>query len=252
MNKTLLALAALTTLSAVPMLARAEGSPLSFNAAVSSDYRFRGISQTRLKPAVSAGVDYAAPNGFYVGAWGSSIKWIKDSGGDADFELDVYGGYKGEISKGLGFDVGVLQYIYPSAKTTDWDKTYKDPNTTEIYGALTFGPVTGKVSYAVSNLFGNYDMPNGRDTKGSYYAEVAAPFELGGGFMLTPHVGYQKVHNLSAYDYTDYSVSVSKDFSGFTLSATAVGTDADKGLYVTPSKKFTGRSALVLAAKYSF
>ncbi|MES2889591.1 MAG: TorF family putative porin [Pseudomonadota bacterium] len=253
MKHALLALSALMGLTAVPALSHAQSSPLSFNAAVSSDYRYRGISQTRLKPAFSAGVDYAAANGFYVGAWGSTIKWIKDFGGDADVEIDVYGGYKGQFSKGLGYDVGLLQYIYPSAQTPTWDAGFEDPNTTELYGALTFGPVTGKVSYSLSNLFGNYDFVNGRDTKGSYYLDLSAPFEVGGGFTLTPHIGYQKVKNLDVASYSDYAVTLSKDFSGFLLSASVVGTDADKTFYASPANgKFLGRSGVVLQAKYSF
>ena len=73
-------------------------SSLSFNAGVVSDYRYRGISQSRLDPAVQGGVDYADKSGFYVGAWGSSIKWIKDAnGGNAPVEVDLYGGYKGAV-----------------------------------------------------------------------------------------------------------------------------------------------------------
>jgi uncharacterized protein (TIGR02001 family) len=85
---------------------------LAFNAGAVSDYRYRGISQTRLKPAVQGGVDYSA-GGLYVGAWASTIKWIKDAGGDADVEIDLYGGYKGELAKDVAFDVGVLTYQYP-------------------------------------------------------------------------------------------------------------------------------------------
>ena len=56
----------------------------SYNAAVTSDYRYRGISQTRLKPALQGGADWVNnPTGFYAGAWASTIKWIKDGGGDA-------------------------------------------------------------------------------------------------------------------------------------------------------------------------
>lgn len=250
---TLLALAAVSALGGLPILAHAQSSPLSFNAAVSSDYRYRGISQSRLKPAVSGGVDYAAANGFYVGAWGSSIKWIKDFDGDADVEIDLYGGYKGEISKGLGFDVGLLQYLYPSAKTAAWDGLYKNPNTTEVYGALTAGPVTAKLSYALSNLFGNYDFGNAKDSKGSYYLDLSAPFEVGGGVTLTPHIGYQKVRHIANASYTDYAVTASKDFSGFTLSAAVVGTDANKTFYASPANgKFLGKSGVVVAVKYSF
>ena len=61
---------------------------VSFNAAVVSDYRYRGISQTRLDPALQGGADYVNnPSGFYVGTWLSTIKWIKDvPGGDANIE----------------------------------------------------------------------------------------------------------------------------------------------------------------------
>ena len=135
MNKTFLALASTLAVTTLPQLTAAqEASPLAFNVAVTSDYRYRGISQSRLKPAVSAGVDYALPAGFYVGAWASSIKWVKDFGGDSDVELDLYGGFKGEIMPGLAFDVGALRYQYPR------NRLNPSANTTELYGALTYGP----------------------------------------------------------------------------------------------------------------
>ena len=99
MKKIFSAVATVVAVSALPQLAHAEdANPLSFNITLTSDYRYRGISQTRLKPAIQAGVDYALPAGFYIGAWASNIKWIKDAGGDASVEIDVYGGYKGEIA----------------------------------------------------------------------------------------------------------------------------------------------------------
>ena len=113
MKKTLLALAAATALTALPPVSHAQENPLSFNVSLTSDYRYRGISQSRLKPALQGGADYALPNGFYVGTWLSTIKWIKDAGGGADVEWDLYGGYKGELSPGLGFDVGVPDDVGP-------------------------------------------------------------------------------------------------------------------------------------------
>jgi len=256
MKMKLLALAAFTAITALPAVSHAEDSPLSFNVSLTSDYRYRGISQTRLKPALQGGADYALPGGFYVGAWGSTIKWIKDVGGDANVEIDLYGGYKGEITKGLGYDVGLLQYVYPSAKTAAWNALYKDPNTTEIYGAMTFGPVTGKLSYALTNLFGNYDFGASKDSKGSYYLDVSASFDVGGGVSLAPHIGYQKVENIANATYTDYSVTASKDFSGFLVSLAVVGTDADKTFYVpgalANSTKFLGKTSAVAAVKYTF
>lgn len=257
MRFSMMALSAMLVLSAaLPTLARAEGNALTFNAALSSDYRYRGISQSRLKPALSAGVDYALPKGFYVGAWASTIKWVKDAAGDANLELDLYGGYKGEVSKDVTYDVGLLQYVYPSARTTAFDALYKNPNTTEIYGALTMGPVTGKLSYSLSNLFGNYDFAQGKDSKGSVYLDLSANFDVGSGVTLTPHIGYQKVENITNASYTDYALTASKDFSGFVLSAGLVGTNADKNFYVpgpvANSTKFMGKTAAVVSVKYNF
>ncbi len=256
MNKSLPALVAALCAMALPSISVAQDSPLSFNASLTTDYRYRGISQTRLKPALQGGADYALPGGFYIGAWGSTIKWIKDAAGDANIEIDLYGGYKGEIAKDVGFDLGLLQYVYPSAKTPAWDLIYKDPNTTEIYGALTYGPATAKVSYALTNLFGNYDFTNNKKSSGSYYLDLSATFDVGGGVSLAPHVGYQKVKNITNASYTDYSLTASKDFSGFLLSVGVVGTDANKTFYVpgalANSTKFLGKTAAVASVKYTF
>ena len=240
-------------LTALPTVSHAD---LAYNVGVFSDYRYRGISQTRFKPALQGGLDYSA-GGLYLGAWVSTIKWVKDAYGDAQVEVDLYGGYKGDIVKdSLSYDVGLLQYAYPSAKTTAWSASYKDPNTTELYGALTFGPATLKVSYALTNLFGNYDFGAKRDSKGSTYVDLSASFDVGGGVILAPHVGYQKVVHIANASYTDYSLTVSKDFSGLVPSIAIVGTDASKTFYVpggaANSNKFLGKSGVVVGIKYNF
>ena len=238
MKKSLLALSSIVALGAWPSLAMAD---LAFNVGAFTDYRYRGISQTRLKPAVQAGVDYSL-GGFYVGAWASSIKWIKDFGGDASVEIDVYGGYKGEIAKDLAYDVGALTYQYPS------NKLKPNANTTELYGALTYGPATLKYSHAVTNTFGNLKSKN------SSYLDLSATFDAGG-ISVVPHVGYQKIKGPLAKDatYTDYSLTVSKDFSGLVLSLAVVGTDADKTFYSSPvNGKKLGETGLVAGVKYNF
>lgn len=220
-------------------------SSLSFNAGVVSDYRYRGISQSRLDPAVQGGVDYADKSGFYVGAWGSSIKWIKDAGGDAPVEVDLYGGYKGAVGD-VAYDVGFLRYEYSGNKLGSITGL-ADANTNEVYGAVTYGLFTAKYSKSLSNLFGN------PDSKNSYYLDLSAAFDLGEGYSLTPHVGYQKVKNVDAATYTDYSLTLGKDLgNGLSATAALVGTDANKNFYYTPAGKFTGKSGLVVGLKYSF
>jgi uncharacterized protein (TIGR02001 family) len=231
----LAASAATVAALAVPAVSFAADSSVAFNASVVTDYRYRGISQTRLKPAVQGGVDFTA-GAFYLGGWASTIKWIKDGGGDANVEIDLYGGYKGEISKGLGYDIGLLTYQYPS------NGLNPSANTLEIYGALTAGPVTAKYSHSTTNLFGF------ANSKGSGYLDISATFDVGG-FAVTPHIGRQTVKNSGAYSYTDYSLAVSKEVAGITWSATLVDTSTSA---YTGVGKDLGKSGIVLGAKMAF
>jgi uncharacterized protein (TIGR02001 family) len=228
--------------TAAPAAPAAAESTLSYNVGAITDYRYRGISQSRLKPAVSAGVDYTHASGAYVGGWISSIQWIKDAGGNAKAEIDIYGGYKGTAGA-VSYDVGVLTYQYPSAALKP------SPNTTEIYGAATVGPATLKYSHALTNTFGF------ANSKNSGYVDLSATFDVGNGFTVVPHVGYQRIAGSGNGDfsYADYSVSVTKDFGkGLTVTAAVVGTDAKKGSYFTPSGKNTGAAGVTLGVKYSF
>ena len=249
MNKRLLALAAALGLSALPSLSQAEDSPLSFNLGAVTDYRYRGISQTRLKPALQGGIDYGFPNGFYLGAWASTIKWIKDNGVDGNVELDLYGGYKFEVMKDWTLDVGVLRYEYLGNKLRDIS-IYSNANTTELYAAVTYGPVTAKYSHAVTDLFGNINSKN------SKYFELNASFDVGDGWAIVPHLGRQTVKNLSVASYTDYSLGVTKDISGVVVGLTVVGTNADDNFYVpgpsANSSKFLGKNGVVLSVKKTF
>ncbi|QKG70232.1 TorF family putative porin [Erythrobacter mangrovi] len=113
-------LATVSLLSAAPVMAQDEestdetsagGFTLSGNVALTTDYRFRGVSLSSGDPAIQGGFDVAHESGFYVGTWASSI-----SGGDAygDMELDVYGGWSGDITDGVSLDVGAIYYIYPT------------------------------------------------------------------------------------------------------------------------------------------
>lgn len=218
---------------------------LSYNVGAVNDYRFRGIAQTSTGPALQTGADFAHKSGLYLGAWGSNISWIKDYAGatDGSLEIDLYGGFKGEISKDFTYDLGLIRYQYPS------NNAATNANTTEFYGALTYGLVTAKYSRSAGNFVAN---PN---SSGSAYFEVAASFDLGNGFTLTPHVGRQSIPNVvnSAGDYTDYSLTLTKDFgNGLSGTVAAVGSNADKPFYTDTNGKFLGGGAMLVGLKFSF
>ena len=213
----------------------------AYNVGAVTDYRYRGISQSRLKPAVQGGIDFSHKSGFYLGTWASSIKWIKDAGGDANAEVDVYGGYKFTAGP-VAMDVGLLRYLYPGSSLG------VNPDTTEAYLAGTWGPATLKYSHAVTNLFGF------SDSKNSYYVDLNATFETGfWGLTFTPHIGYQRVNHNSSFSYTDWSLGLGKDFgNGFSASLAYVDTNTDDYRGPAPDLKNLGKATAVLGVKYSF
>ena len=246
MKKTILAVSTVAALSCLPGAAFAD---LAFNVGAVTDYRYRGISQSRLQPALQGGVDWSQ-DGFYVGTWASTIRWIKDFGGDSDVEIDIYGGYKGDIIKEtLSYDVGVLTYQYPSNKLSGI--TGETANTTEVYGALTYGPATLKYSHVISDgLFGAPDSKNG------YYLDLSASFDVGGGIMLAPHIGHQRYRGPAsgAGSYWDGSLTLSKDFNGIVPSIALIANRRyDAAFYTSPyNGKNLARSTVVVGVKYNF
>lgn len=245
MKKTILAAAITASLSG--NIAHAEdGKPdneVSFNAAVVSDYRYRGISQTRLQPALQGGADYVHnPSGFYAGTWLSTIKWVKDGGGSGDVEIDIYGGKRGTLSQDVSYDLGVLTYVYPS------NGLRPNANTTEIYGQLSYGPAYIKYSHALTNLFGFVDSKN------SGYLDIGANLDISNGYILNLHAGHQKVAgDNDRLSYTDWKLGVTKDFGIVTGALAVIGTDADKAAYASPANgKFMGKNAVILSISKTF
>lgn len=239
---------ALSTLSVAASAQTAPASSLSFNVGVTSDYRYRAISQASFKPAIQAGVDFAHASGVYVGAWASNVSWIKDYVGatDGTTEIDLYGGYKGEITSGVGFDVGAITYQYPGNTA---DRVLANANTTELYAAVTVGAFTAKYSQSTSNFMAN------TNSEGSRYLELAATFDLGGGYSLTPHIGRQTIPNQAgnAGDYTDYALTLAKDFgNALTGSLAFVTTDAKDAFYKVGTFDNLGKSGAVVGVKYTF
>ena len=235
---------------------------LSYNVGAVSDYRFRGISQTSFKPALQLGVDFAHKSGFYLGAFGSNVNWVKDynQATKGSYEIDLYGGFKGNITKDIGFDLGVITYQYPGNNSgqagTPGAGSYSNASTNEIYGALTYNILTFKYSRSMGDFLGN--LRSG----GSQYYELSANFDLGNGYTLTPHIGAQRIPNSNfggstdgkAGNYTDYSLTLGKDFgNGFSGTAALIGTDTKKaGFYRDSKNKDLGKSTLVVGVKYSF
>jgi uncharacterized protein (TIGR02001 family) len=237
MHKTLVtaALLSVSALAAAQSAPAPAPSPFTGNFTVASEYLYRAIAQTRGKPALQGGFDYAHPSGVYVGLWGSNISWISDAvaGASASLEIDVYGGYKGSAGP-LGYDLGVLTYNYPG---TGKPAGNAKPETTEVYGALTWEWLTVKYSHSTTSLFG-WTKPDGSKTRGSGYLEANVSYDLGSGLTLVAHLGRQKVKGLSDASYSDYKLGLTKDVGIGVIGAAVSGTNAKDSCNGDPTQLY--------------
>ena len=255
-SKLLNSLAAIVLIT--PGVAMAEeASPLSANVGFTTDYIFRGISQTSAKPAVQGGIDFAHASGFYAGVWGSNIRWITDFGatGSARIELDTYAGFKNAFAGDFNYDIGVIRYNYPGSYTPAAGTVKAD--TDEIYGAIGYKWVTAKYSHGLGKFL---TVPG---ATGTNYIEINASIPVADtGLTFGAHLGKQTYRGaaastlaLAGFDptYTDYKLSVSKDFSGYVIGFAYSDTNAPSGgFYTTPAGRNLARGAAVLSVTHSF
>jgi uncharacterized protein (TIGR02001 family) len=252
LGASLLTLAATGAFAQTAAPAAAEAKPdwsFTGNASLVSDYRFRGISQTNKKPAFQGGFDVAHSSGFYAGNWNSNVDSAFFNG--ANVEMDFYGGYKLPVGP-VTLDFGGLYYYYPGSGANG---TFSIHNT-ELYVGAVWGPASLKYSYSVSDFFGI------DDSKGSWYLDGNYAYDLGNGFGLTAHVGYQRLRknarvveiNSSTLrsNVIDWKLGATYDIagSGFIVGAAYVGTNRDlTGGTGAPNRNLSNGTVVVSLSK---
>ena len=235
---------ALATLAVAPARAQQQAQEqqhqLTYNVAVVSDYRYRGISQSRLGPALQGGADVThKPGGWYAGTWMTTINWTKDAGGDGNVEWDFYGGRRGDLGRGFSYDAGALYYLYPGSHL------HPNPNTFELYAQVGYGPAYVKYSHSLTNLFG---VPS---SKHSGYLDASANVDLPvWGLVLNLHAGRQEVRHRDDLSFTDYKVGLTKEFPVATVGLFWVKTNSRA--YRSPFNENLGRSAAMLTVSKTF
>lgn len=238
MKKVLLASLLATTFG----VAHAEG--LNGNFSLTSDYRFRGISQTQNAAAIQGGVDYTHASGFYAGNWNSSISSQMYTNGSG-MESDLYAGFKKTVL-GLTFDVGSYNYVYPrstASATTDYD-------TKEVYAGVAYKElVSFKYSQSLSNYFG---VANSRN---SNYYQLDSKIPLAGNLSAVAHIGHTAVNHSSNLNYSDYNVGVVYDLKGWDIGGrfyTNTGMTSTAKTATTLNGQSLYKNAIVISASKSF
>jgi uncharacterized protein (TIGR02001 family) len=212
----------LATLSSLCMINMAQAE-VTANVTATSNYIWRGLTQSINEAAVQGGIDYTSDNsGFYVGTWASNVEYAP--GDDFSYEHDVYFGYGGEVGE-VSYDFGYLYYNYDSAADIDFS---------EIYGSVG----VGNFSFG-ANIFVHTqsDEPDGIDFDFGdtiyYYADYG--YEIKEGVDLGFHIGYHdgdfnEFFNGVPEAYLDYNVSVSKNGFTFLVSGTDLDNSGSDGL----------------------
>ena len=206
MKKSLIALPILALFS-IQAFAEVSG-----NVSVTSDYIFRGLSQTNSQAAIQGGIDYTNESGFYTSIWVSNTDF--DGSGSSGAEVDLIGGFSG-TSGDFGYDVGFISYQYPKL----------EDSLEEVYLGI---------SYKVAGLTYYYDWDNEAS-----YIDGSLGFEINESVSSSLHIGSADFDG--GGDYIDYGASVSKSFKdmSFTLgiSQTDINND-DVSVYVSWGTEF--------------
>ena len=221
---------------------------VSGNLALTSDYLFRGLSQTSQDPALQGGVEAAHSTGVYVGAWGSNVNWLSDLSSTGSpvsnsLEVDAYAGWRGAITDEVKFDGGIYTYYYPG----DYPHGFTKADTTELYLGVGWGPATLKYSYALTDTFGF------ADSEGSDYVDLSVNWEFVPSWTLNAHAGHQRISESPSADYSDWKLGVTKGFDhGWSLAIAWFDTNAKNAVYTNPFGEYLGRSTGVLTVTKSF
>src|SRR5260221_3994923 len=164
------------------------------------------------------GFDYTfGDSGWYIGNWNSSVDWLPRN----SLETDFYGGYKFKAGE-VDLDFGALQYLYSGNSAG---------NTTELYGAATYGPFTAKYSHTVSKDYFNWageKAGSGLSGRNTGYLWLGFTQEVMPKVTVKASLGFTRfasdIKGLGVPNYMDYSVGGAYDFGdGVSLGAAVTG-----------------------------
>lgn len=213
---------------------------ISVNAGVTSDYRFRGISQNQGNPSLTGGIEYTDPSGIFLGLQGSTVS--KDLYTDTiGMEGNVLLGYRYNL-QGFTVEVGSMNYLYPGNSTF---------NTSEAFVGLGYGPLSVRASTSLTDSFGVADSRWSQ----YYEANLNYPISQLEGFSLLGHVGRTQVANNSNLNYTDWNAGLGYTRAGWTVAAKYY-TNTNKGSGFESANTVNGtrnyKDAVVLSLSTTF
>ncbi|MBI1423739.1 MAG: hypothetical protein GC149_09770 [Gammaproteobacteria bacterium] len=204
-------------------LAATAQADLTANAGVTTNYVFRGVTQTDDNPAIQGGIDYTHPSGFYAGAWGSNVKF-PNAGGSA-LEYDLYAGFNFEVAQDVKLDVGYITYNYTDSTVND------NFSNDEVF-----------IGAKYQNFAAYYYNGNAKLSAYDHqYFDLRYTLALPQDIKASLHYGH--LDNNNAPDADDIGIRFSKDIASFNTSIAFTRVDPNSGdsqneLFLTVTKEF--------------
>ncbi|MEO5561432.1 MAG: TorF family putative porin [Dokdonella sp.] len=214
--------------------------------ALTSDFMFRGLTQSWAGLSVQGGGDLTMKNGLAAGFWGSSVSGKSYPG--AELELDLHAHYGLAINDDWSWRVGLYSYVYPQGNLDDVGLPSRSFNTVEANAALTWKWLTLRYSRALTDYFG-IDVQHGYrdDSKGTGYIELNAAIPFNDQCSLALHAGHTDsaaslatplANGAVNADYTDFGATLKYQFHPH-WSASLGATYADNNAFYGHTGSFT-------------
>lgn len=187
-------------------------SPFSWSMDLTSDYVFRGVSQTDEEPALQLGADLGFESGIYVGVWASNVDF---GSGSPDIEIDTYVGWNTDLNESFNLDLMVNRYNYIGSADG-----YGNIDYNEFIAALAYDE-TYTFTFGYTNDIYNLDAD-------SFYYNLAGSWGIGNGFTLDAGFGYTTFSSSTGFEnYQDWSIGVSREFGPVTAALGYYDTNSD-------------------------
>lgn len=206
-----------------------EAGPLTGTFAITSNYIFRGVSNSNNNPAVQGGLTYSLPAGFYANIWGSNVDFLDPEGVKATVEFDAIFGIANDIGD-FHYDINIDRYNYPRASGANYY---------ELIAALTYRIFTATIGYS-SNVYGYHK-------DGTYYSgALNLPLDPKYAFhwqdvSVMGSVGHYKLpESVGLLSYTDYMLGIEKVIDKYTLLLQWVSTNGEAHLGKLDDSRLVG------------
>ncbi|MDA0679670.1 MAG: TorF family putative porin [Proteobacteria bacterium] len=200
---------------------------------LTTDYVFRGVSQSDEHGAVQLGADANFQSGWYFGAWGSTVDIGAGTPRQRDLEVNYYLGYTRDVSRKWTIGGNAVAYAYPGAAgLIDYDYTEYSLTSNfddRLWIEYSYSPDLYHTSESAQNL--------------SLYTE----WQAGDLFKFGVGAGYYDVSNLIGDGYANWQIGVTRSFKYLTLDLRYH--DASRWLPIISSPDHAG-ARIVLSAKF--